>query len=58
MFISKLNCLSCIQRIVKAFIADIAYLKEALRTWKGIKSPEAVESGCLQGGTETGIRTG
>lgn len=31
-------------------VADIAYLKEAIRTWKGIKSPEAVfVAACKEG---------
>ncbi|MBD2255697.1 hypothetical protein [Nostoc parmelioides] len=43
-----------IQRTVKRYWANvpgaIAYLKEAVRTWKGIKSPEAVfVAACREG---------
>ncbi|BAY41441.1 hypothetical protein NIES2111_58370 (plasmid) [Nostoc sp. NIES-2111] len=43
-----------IQRTVKRYWANVpgavAYLKEAIRTWKGIKSPEAVfVAACKEG---------
>ncbi|MEH1910623.1 hypothetical protein [Nostoc sp.] len=45
-----------VRRRFKRLVVDIAYLKEALRTWKGIKSPEAVfVAACKE---EAGDRTG
>lgn len=39
-----------VRRRFKRLVADIAYLKEAIRTWKGIKSPEAVfVAACKEG---------